>query len=598
MSNRVLPAILCGAIIVNALWFTASAAIPLPSSDAWFFIDNFVRKALDGDLALADFFAQRHAGDHSQPLHRLILLTHMGLADLDFRIEALLGTVLAAVTCGLIGRVLVAGARDPREQRRSWWGVAAIFAVGLSLNSTMAYTWSLVGLTWISLLAAVSYWLAAAGKVRDGTYVALMAVLTFAVAIVTDELAFPIFAAAVAALLVRDGVTRPRRALLLLAGGVVGLLAGRWLIHAMAGEVAEATPGSASQLFATLTGPAAWKLLVGPLADSLVHQLHLAGWFPRSVVAVQVLLAIFLALLHGVFWWQVLRPARRLDTRVVVLAVACMLFFYAAIGGIALSRVGQYGIDYVHQPRYVVVYALNVIALLLVFFAPSVEPGMLSPRRRLHPGIALATIVLLLQVPLIHAGWKEAPFVRNYARAAAVSLAAVARDPAADAPASACPPILQVCRAPADVRTRTMALLREHGLSIFSPRFRAAHGLEGLDVGQVHARVRAPAPKPAAPGDDACEVTILKRGPLQIGRDGSFQRVSGGQAAFWLTVPAATPAFHIEFEGQRVAMNRRDGVATFLFDERQAEAVRAGRPLRFALVCSGREVGSFDVAVR
>jgi len=594
MSNRVLVSVLCGAIVFNALWFTASAAIPVPASDAWYFIDTFVRKALGHELHVADFFAQRFAGDHAQPLQRLVLLAHLGLADLDFRWEALVGTVLGVLTCGLLAGELLSGAHTRAQHRQARLGAVAIFGVGLSLNSTMLYTWSLVSLAWISLLAAVVYWRIAAASWNERTYAVAMALVTFVVGMVTDEIAFPTFAAAVLALWIRDGLGTPRRAILLLASGGIGLVAARWLIGSMAHEAAAATSGSASQLLDTLRNPEAWKLIVGPLADSVIHQQHLAAWFPQSFVLVQVLIAATLVLLHVVFWWRALgRGGSRPGPAVLVLAVACMLFFYASIAGIALSRIGTYGIEYVHQPRYVAIYVLNLIALLLMFSGTGAADasGHDTGHRRLP--MAFAWTVLLLQLPLSWDAWVQARYVREYAHQAAIALAAVARDPAASTAAAKCPPILTVCNAPADVRVRTLALMREHRLSIFSARFRAAHGLEDLDLNS--SRVLA---TQLSGGPSTCDVRILKRGPMQITKGGTFHQQANGRSAFWLTVPPETAPFVIAFEGHPVTMNRRGGVATFLFDDRQAQAVRAHRPLRFDLLCAGRQVGSFEVAVQ
>lgn len=594
MSNRVLVSVLCGAIVLNALWFTASAAIPVPSSDAWYFIDTFVRKAFGHELGFADFFAQRFAGDHSQPLQRLVLLTHLGLADLDFRVEALVGTLIGVVTCGVLARALLCTAQTRDQHRQARLGAVAIFGAGLSLNSTMLYTWSLVSLAWISLLAAVVYWRAAAAPLNERAYAVVMALVTFAVGMVTDEIAFPIFAAAVAALWIRDGMSKPRRALLLLASGGIGLFAARWLIGSMAHEAAAATSGSLSQLLQTIGSAGAWKLIVGPLADSVIHQQHLAAWFPGSFVLVQVFIAAALALLHLVFWWRALRHGNRPEGPVLVLAVACMLFFYASIGGIALSRIGTYGIEYIHQPRYVAIYVLNIIALLLMFSAPVSADAQKASTVQRRLAITFASVVLLLQVPLSQDAWVQARYVREYAHQAAIALAAVARDPAANTAAAKCPPILTVCNAPAEVRIRTIALLREHGLSIFSARFRAAHGLEDLSLNASPTLATTQPPD----GAHTCDVRILKRGPMQISKGGTFHRQANGHSAFWLMVPPATDPFVVAFEGHPVTMNRRGGVATFLFDDRQAQAVQAGRPLRFDLLCAGRRVGSFQVAVQ
>ncbi|WP_460758572.1 hypothetical protein [Lysobacter fragariae] len=579
---------------LNALMFTAHTAIPLPSDDAWYFIDTFVRKAVGGQLHLADFFAQRGPSDHSQPLHRLVLLAHMGMADLDFRVEALIGVVLGVITCTILAFSLVAGSGDGSQRQRAWLGAAVIFAVGLSLNATNIYTWSLVSLIWISLLAVVGYWILAAQQFGERRFLVLMTLATFAMASVLDELAFPTLAAAIVALLVRDGVRRPRSALMLVLAGGVGLFAGRWFIHRMANAAADATGASVSQLLDVLRSPGAWKLLVAPLSDSLVHREHLEAWFPTSMVAVQVLIALVLVALHACFWWRALFGADRPRDKVLVLAVASMLFFYACIAGIVLSRVTEHGIDYIHQPRYTAVYQLNVIALVLMFLAPSARldaepkawPRMLS--------VVLATAVLVLQLPLTADGWHRAKFVRDYTRNAAKVMAEVGGHPGID-PTPSCPNILlAICTAPADARERTFALLRTHGLNIYSARFRRANDLVALSLPQASA---AAVPKPAAPRG-SCDVAILRRDPVRILPGRPFYPQPDGHSAFWLMVAPETPRFDIEFEGQRLDIKRRGGRITYLHDDRQVAAAAAGRPLQFDVICAGKRVTSFDVQVR
>lgn len=607
MYNRLLMGALCAFFAVNALWFAASAAIPLPSSDAWFFIDTFVRHAVDGDLSVKDFFTQRFAGDHAQPIHRLVLLAHMAFADLDFRVEALIGISLSVVTCAVLAHLLLSRSASPVQLRRAWWAAAGIFAVGLSLNSTNLYTWSLVSLAWISLLAIILYWLLAAQRRSPVAYVAQMAFATLALGLIADELALPAVAAAVVAVSIRDGVRAPREALILLCAGVLGLLLARTFVHSMAGVAADATPGSLSKLLGVLSRPEAWKLLVGPLADSLVHQEHLAARIPGWTTQLQVLIAVVLAAAHLLFWWQVLVRRRDLDGPVLVMAISCMLFFYASIGGIALSRVPEFGVEYVHQPRYVVVYALNVIALLLVFLGARREYPASSPRTPViaWAGPAMATAVILLQGPLTYFAWQHAPFVRKYSEGAAAALMELARTPSAE-PAPPCPPTLTVCKAPPERRERIMSLLREHRLSIYSARFRARHGLEalaltaGLSTGSRQGNAGGfesrPTPAQARQGD--CRVDVLKRGPQAIVRNVPFNRQANGQSAFWLAVADDTPEFAIDFEGRPVRMTRRAGTVTYLHDERQVEAVAAGRPLRFNIRCAGDVVASFNVEVR
>lgn len=70
-------------------------------SDAWYFLDVFLRKAIDNNLSFADFFIKRAGADHAQPLFKVVLLFEWRFFDLDFKIEALIG-LAAAVGCGLV----------------------------------------------------------------------------------------------------------------------------------------------------------------------------------------------------------------------------------------------------------------------------------------------------------------------------------------------------------------------------------------------------------------------------------------------------------------------------------------------------------------
>jgi hypothetical protein len=139
-------------------------------------------------------------------------------------------------------------------------------------------------------------------------------------------------------------------------------------------------------------------------------------------------------------------------------------------------------------------------------------------------------------------------------------------------------------------------LLQEQQLSLYSARFRHAYGFDRL---QRHASASASpnGDRPAARGG-VCTVSILKHGPTRILPGKPFNPQHNGRSAFWLTVPADTPVFAIEFEGERIPTVRRGGVVTYYHDDRQVAAAQAGRALKFDVICEGKRVNSFEVAVR
>ncbi|MDQ3205028.1 MAG: hypothetical protein M3Q40_00620, partial [Pseudomonadota bacterium] len=473
-------ALVCLSFVINVLWFTRFAAIPLPASDAWYFLEVFVAPALDGSLALTDFFVQRSSDDHAQPLQKLILWAHLHLAQLDFTVEALVGAVLAVVTTALLAMLVL---RKRPLRAYPMFGVAALFAIALSLNSTGIYTWSLVTLGWALVLVFVLYWLGA-GLIRRWQRMAIYGLLaSFSMAMMLDELAFPVLLAAIMAVAVRDGLRNPRCFIALAVPGALGVAVARVVLEAISPGASIPAAGAASlgQLLEIARAPEAWNLLVGPLSDSLVHRLHLQEMGPEAAARVQWSLAITLAVAHIGFWWRALVSRRLPAGETTVVAVGLMLLFYATIAGIMLSRVAMFGVEYVHQPRYVLMYQLNVIALLLMFFAPRNEPedsvAARSPAAIM--AVAGALVVIGLQLPLSISAWNTARYLPAYVQRSEQILRQLSLD-ATMVPAGGCTDILTICDATVGTREKLIELLRENRMNLFSPEFRARHGFDPI----------------------------------------------------------------------------------------------------------------------
>jgi hypothetical protein len=79
------------AAMLNAWTFSYATSIPLVQSDAWIFLDTYVRKYLEGDFGWRDFFLQGHSSDTNLPLHKLVLLFHINHFSMDFKVEGLIG---------------------------------------------------------------------------------------------------------------------------------------------------------------------------------------------------------------------------------------------------------------------------------------------------------------------------------------------------------------------------------------------------------------------------------------------------------------------------------------------------------------------------
>ena len=463
--------------MVNAYAFSSQNAIPLVQADAWIFLDTYVRKYLEGHFGWKDLFLQGHASDTNFPLHKLILLFHVNHFHMDFRIEGLVG-VASGILLVLLMAATSAGWNPLRWDIAGWLLLAWLALVVLSLNSSNVYTWPLATLWFLNILMVAIYqaWMARPrGALAAATATVVLGLLVDEVALIA------VLSAALAMVVIRDA--RPLRSSLMQAGGaLVGLTVARGLyawFNAASGvptALAE-TPGMLQGLVGLLSADGLHLILI-PLADSLVHVHALQQWFPARHALVATAIGSALLAAHLVFWWVAFRTPRDASLPVVRtrrLAVALMLLFYGTLAGIALQRVPQFGIEYLHQPRYVLFYQLNLAALGLMAY--SALAGRAAPLR-LRGGVSVALVAVLatsvLQWYLSQRSRNEAKYLPAYLQGAALTMGTLAIDSAAQIP---CADILRVCDFPPGGRHRMMELLQVYRLNLFDPEFQARHQL-------------------------------------------------------------------------------------------------------------------------
>lgn len=485
----VLLALLALAVAVNTWTYSYATGIPLVQADAWVFLDTYVRKYLEGDFGWRDFFQQAHSSDTNLPLHKLVMMFHIDHFHMDFKVEGLIG-VACGIALALLLAVTAAGAR-PRQWRLAGFALLAWLAmVTLALNSSNVYTWPLATMWFLNLLLVSGYLVFMARPVA-GPKTALLA--TLALGVLLDEVALITVLAAVVALLIQRDARPWRDRLLQVAGALAGLMIVRivyWWFNTAHGVTPEATstPGLLQNLV-NLVWSQGLQLVLIPLSDSLVHASNLEAWYPVRHARAGNLIGGVLAVAHVWFWWQVLSarqqllPARAITTRRV--AIALMLFFYGTVAGIALQRIPAFGIEYLHQPRYVIFYQLNLAALGLMAYAAftsmPVRPGV----ARLAGGALLLVVVGLgvLQWHLSLRSWGHAKYLSVYVEGTAATMGRLAANPEAQIQ---CSDILRVCDFPPAKRRELMYLLQNYQLNVFNQDFQAFYRLR-------------PTPPPAAP---------------------------------------------------------------------------------------------------
>ena len=579
----------------NALMFAWVAAIPLPASDAWYILMAFVAPALDGSLGLEHFFAQRGAGDHAQPLQRLVLLAHLHAADLDFRIEALAGVLAAIASCALLGWLTLRGAGTARQRRIATLGAGGVALVGLSLNATGIYTWPLVTMGWLLLLVALLHWMLLARPVpRWPVGVGVAALATFAMALVLDELAMPVVVAVVLARLIHDGLAGVRVAAL---AQVVGLALGLALARAVIGHLSPVSERVSDSLSSVLARVDSWDAAVtlvgGPMSNALVHASHLAESRAPAWVGVALMALVLVA--HAAYWWRALVTRVLPGRSTSIVSMALMLLSYATVAGILLSRVVDFGVDYVHQARYVLFYQLGVVAWLMLFLAPraATPQGAPAPARGTEPAaMVLFALVLGLQVWLSVLAWRTVPYLQAYVGDAAGMMEDLAAAPES-LPPQGCSDIMTVCAEPPQARRAAMALLVGHRLNLFSPDFRRRHGLALRDEPDPGLVLSAAALA-------ACADPFRAWGPTEITAGEPFNRQPDGSMAYWLKLAPDLPGFQL-FAGEggpRLQYSREPDVVTLLHTPALEAMVAAGGPVRLHLRCQGGPSKTLEIPVR
>ncbi|MDQ3228973.1 MAG: hypothetical protein M3Q13_04470 [Pseudomonadota bacterium] len=468
------------AMALNAWTYSYANGVPLVQADAWVFLDTYVRKYLEGNFGWKDIFLQAYSTDTNLPLHKLVLLFHINHFHMDFKVEGLIG-VVAAMALVMVLVVAAAGVRLSRWRLASFALLAWLAMVTLSLNSSNVYSWPLATMWFLNLLIVALYLVYMA---KSGVGPGRALAVTLLLGLLLDEVAMITVLAAVAALLIQRD-PRPLRDRLLQGGGAVaGLLIVRgayWWFYAAHGIGDQPTTGTAGflhNLVAVVTSEGV-RLALVPLGDSLIHQSVLDFWFPARAGALATVIGVVLLCAHLWFWWRVVRsreelPAEAVRTRRV--AIALMLFFYGTVAGLALQRIPEFGIGYLHQPRYVIFYQLNLAALGLLAYAEFCRWIPRNDERRLAGAPFLIVLVALgvLQWHLSLRSWDETKYRSAWFEGAGRIMGQLAARPDAQLQ---CTPELPVCDYPVAKRRELMFLLQNYQLNIFNPDFQAFHRL-------------------------------------------------------------------------------------------------------------------------
>lgn len=470
--------LLAALLILSVVVFVLRAATPLVISDAWFFVYTLIRPWQNGHLTLADFFIKRGPSDHMNPLYRLIMLAHTEWFHMDFTVEALVG-LLFAVACVYLWYRLVrkALARVPRTAITTQLIGLALVAAVFSLNARGVYDWPLVTLAFLGLFAVSVLLAAVLPLLKAGRY-GLLALAAFVVFLVDDTYGILAVAAAVALL----ALLRLRRQLDPRAwwmGSVVLLIIAVAYVSAGRAFVPYAGQGDGSAGFGTLISlltahwRESWKIIAIPAWSVIITPGRIAQTFGSPhwlAVSIPVLAGAVVCAGHVWFWrnWK-----RRSPNALLFAAAGLMVFFYLTLGAFLVARLPRFGFDYLYQPRYMQIYDLQIVAMLMM----SAQVLADTSDRRIHERLQLAATVVLVGLAgfYAHLAFGQIRSIRALQVRIASQIEWLASDPKLPPRDCLANYVTPCSNWSLDGRIAVLETLKRGPYNVFSPDFRRWH---------------------------------------------------------------------------------------------------------------------------
>jgi hypothetical protein len=469
--------------LLNVLYYVLRVSNPIIQADDWWQLSGFVRKALSGSLGFADFFVKRSTGDHAMPLYRVLLLFEWRYFDLDYVPGAVVGVIAGAASAVILYRVVVTERYQDDRTALRYLAWAAMCTVLFSLNGLGVWTWPLAALQNITTLIIFMFMLAAWRAYQSQRYLTL-GIATLLLGISSDDSALIAILATVLGLLLawfRDSVQQRSRDMwkALAVIGICMLLvrigyacAPVGYPHALWGDGPLPLASRLRLLPGRFQEGGWWQWVALPLILPVYYQSPFQPVHAQLWMGIQSITAVLLLIAHVLFWRQALQGKYN---RPVFVAVCLMLLTYGWVAGILLGRVSVFGNDYLNEPRYVLLYAGHLVALLLMWagsFGSAPRPPGGWPREiGTSAAVTGCLILMVIQVPLSIDAWHMRSYEWGYYAKMADRIDALARDPVH---ADDCG-ITTLCRASPEMRRELTQLLSENRLNIYSPRVQRWH---------------------------------------------------------------------------------------------------------------------------
>jgi hypothetical protein len=410
----------------------------------------------------------------------LILLWHLRHFDLDFKIEAMVGVLFAAIgalTAVFYARRHQGGAEDNGVLSAAgyWLCIILIPVLCLSISASQIFTWSLVTLGFVLLPCAIVFFHLTGAAITKTAPAWTLVPAAFVLAVVLDNLAIIYVLASICVCLIvavskREFKDAAKVALFAAAGC---LLYDGLVQPILTPDDLPAGAGSSGLSYAMAHWQSSWKLIWNPLRLIVVPPEQLEG-SPGTFLYVAMALGIALLSLHALFWFRFFKSLPNADGFDLANA-GLMIGFYGTVAAIAAGRLSINGYDYLLQPRYYVAYLLGILPILAVgartfvaertLFVDRVYGALLIP-------FALSMIVA--QAPMTMKSWERYKYISEYTQVAALQMGQLRENPEQT---NQCADILYVCGYDTARKRKLVGILSRNELNIFNRAFQLRYRL-------------------------------------------------------------------------------------------------------------------------
>jgi hypothetical protein len=470
------------AILLNALFYLSLAMCPLIRSDAWHFLDALVIKWSSEGFHIADCFVKRSITDHAQPLNKILLYLNYRIFRLDFMAEALCGFAgLFLFVC--IAFFLFCRSMDAR--RHNLIASAMFFVCALmtltSMNTTEFYTWSLVAFELnyftLAVMAALAIW-ACSSSQKWGLNLSFLLVL-LCIMILSGDTASVIAWAAIFPCVLLKGLRsngRFRRQCFIILGIGTAMVVLYYVIIYLT-SIHPASFRVKSQTGGLLSGFSAGTFVEAFLivfSSAVIHQMHLSFVGSAAERVIEWFVSIVLFFFYMRFFVKLLFS--KINFSVYKYFVMFVLMHASAsVLFIMIGRAPEYGIQYLWQPRYVLIYQEIPFALLLDCSLSKCWP---TQNRALCFRTLLRwcffILYISLQIFFCFKAYKALPWISRYFSEQAVAIGYFSRNPKASIHDNS-GATGEICRMPQDYRNRLIQFLKTENLNLFNSGFQWSH---------------------------------------------------------------------------------------------------------------------------